>query len=185
MSVGQVRGPSMGASKLHRSLVDYLYRLPDDVDRTALLACLQRWLAHFVGEFGKPIRLEYGLDKYVDLDLLRYPLSRTALEAAHALRCLRSHERPTLESLASAVSSAFRQGITVASEVDCPRCWGPDGLKFLESPTTNMLVLACDTCGRAQDTQGQEWSATEGKRLRAPEEARFAVWDRREIRPIA
>lgn len=173
MSAGQTRGPSMGAVKLHRSLVDYLHPLPDDVDRLALLECLQRWLEHFVGEFGKSIRLDYGLDEYVGLDLHLYPLSRSTLDAPHVLRCLRSHERPTLGGLASSVSSVFWEGITVDTDVDCPRCEYPRGLQILESSVTKELVFSCHLCAWVQTGRGEQWSVPEGARLRAPHEARL------------
>ncbi len=146
----------MKSSQLHRELSTRLRELSNEDVAGRLLGVLQDWLKSRLGEFDAGVVQRYGLDKLATIDLRKYPIARSSMNAGEEARQIVAVTPTSLETLAMRLRDVFWAGITVESGVQCPNC-GDSELRTLCDDEAGNLVFACDLCGWAQMPDGQPW----------------------------
>lgn len=158
---------------LYADLIAQLEMLGPEPNRMQLLECVQRWLRRFVGQWSPELRRRWGLDEYATMDLSGFPIDEAFLVPIEEVGRLRAVPPGSMDTFAMFLRDLFWSGITVESEIACPRC-GNANLRILEDPRSAEVVLACDLCGWAQTPNGETWSGED--RLRPAPTPLVARW---------
>lgn len=140
-------------------LLGYLdaYYLPGD--RSVLLRLLQKWLKSHLGSFGAQARQTWELERLVAMDLARLPIEESTLDPDEEVQRLKSLRPKSRGELAMRLRDIFWQGVTVESDVTCPRCGG-EALRVLVEQASDSIVLECYQCAWCQTPDGSRWKGT-------------------------
>jgi len=84
----------MNWKKAYSALLALLEGLGPNVGRRELLVGLQAWLQRHLAVFGPELQRDYGLRSYASLELARYPIENSSLNAAEHASCGSLHPDP-------------------------------------------------------------------------------------------
>ena len=142
-------------------------------DRVHMLRLLQQWLELHLTRWNAETRARWSLESYASMDLGRYPIDEASLRPSEEVRQLDSVRPTTMDILGMRLRDIFWAGITLESEVTCPRCEERQ-LRILQDEQLDRIVLSCDLCAWSQFPEGQPWKGTQFLKP-APKE-RIARW---------
>lgn len=146
----------MNWKKAYSALLAQLDGLGPNVGPRELLAELQGWLQRQLPGFSPALQEDYGLRSSASLDLARYPIDSSSLNAAEEMRQLRLVAPGSMDGLALRVRDLFWSGLTIESGIECPR-FKHSELRILMEEGTQQLVRACDVCLWAETPDGERW----------------------------
>jgi len=163
----------MNWKRAYSALLTQLDGLRPDLSSRELLVVLQSWLQRQLAVFSSALQEDYGLCSYSSLDLARYPIDGSSLNAAEEVRQLRLVPPGSVDGLAMRVRDIFWSGLTIESGIDCPR-FKDSELRILMEEGTQQLVRACDVCLWAETRNGEHWQP--GGRLVPPTIEQLELW---------
>ncbi|HEU4583913.1 MAG TPA: hypothetical protein VFS67_36900 [Polyangiaceae bacterium] len=163
----------MNWKKAYSALLAQLDALGLNVARRELLVALQAWLQRQLAAFSPALQEDYGLRGYSSLDLARYPIEGSSLNADEEVRQLRLVPPSSADGLAMRVRDIFWSGLTIESGIECPR-FKDSELRILMEEGTEQLVRACDVCLWAETRDGEHWQP--GGRLVPPTIEQLERW---------
>jgi len=163
----------MNWKKAYWALLAQLNGLPANASSRELLVGLQGWLQRQLAVFSSALQEDYGLRTYSSLDLARYPIDGSSLNAAEEVRQLRLVSPGSVDQLAMRVRDLFWSGLTIESGIVCPR-FKDSELRILMEEGTQQLVRACDVCLWAETRNGEHWQP--GGRLVPPTIEQLERW---------
>lgn len=163
----------MRLEKLASDLIDRLQSESVAGDRTRMLRVVQQWLRSHLTNWNPETRARWSLDSYASIDLLRYPIDGASLDPDEELGRLDAVRPTSMDVFGMRLRDIFWAGITLESEVTCPRCEERQ-LRILQDEDGDRIVLSCDLCAWSQSPQGEQLKST-GFLKPAPKE-RIARW---------
>lgn len=163
----------MNWKKAYSALLLQLNGIGPNVGPLQLLVGLQAWLQRHLAVFSPALQEDYGLRSYSSLELARYPIESSALNAAEEARQLRLVPPGSGDGLALRVRDLFWSGLTIESGIVCPRLEDSE-LRILMEEGTRQLIRACDVCLWAETRNGERWQP--GGRLVPPTIEQLERW---------
>lgn len=151
--------PSVSLVALVEDLSKKFAGLGVSPSRADFLRFLQNWLRSTIHDWDQGAVRRYGLGFYVLMDISQYPVSESEVNPVEEMRAFRAAPPLSADMFASVLGDMFWRGVTVLSNVMCPRCRS-SLLRKLQDPEARSVVLGCDLCAWAQRPDGAAWKGS-------------------------
>lgn len=133
-----------------------LEALPRPLSKRRYFGALAKWIKEDSTLLGTQTATQYGLDWLSTLEPEDYPVELAGMVVSEEIASLIRQEPTTLDTIAMFMRDQLWPLATFKTSTECPNC-GEDELRVLvDSVPPRELVLACDSCGWAQNDEGRK-----------------------------
>jgi hypothetical protein len=152
---------SIQPKKLWSSLKMILAELPSSSEKLTYFRVLAQWTRDNAPGLGPEVVHRYGLDWLAELDASNYPIETADVAVANEIASLVRQDPTRLDIIGMFLRDQLWSLVTLKTTTQCPSC-REDNLRALaDMSQPEAMVLACDSCGWAQDQDGRR-SGIEG-----------------------